>query len=253
MADAARPDPNRRGLLVAVVVLGIAALLTLGILLGTRLAPPSTTAESRPTAAAASEPPPPTVADIYNQVVVSMVVITTDQDRLGSGVVANRDGEILTAAHVVTGADTIHVAFADGTETTATVASSDEASDIATLVPADLPETLVPATLGGAVEVGGPVVAIGNPLGLAASASAGVVSGLDRRADTADGTFAGLIQFDAAVNPGSSGGPLLDAGGRVVGIVVSIADPGKDRAFAGIGFAVPIGTAVGGNGPGPQI
>jgi len=236
-----------------VVVLGIAALLTLGILLGTRLAPPSTTAESRPTAAAASEPPPPTVADIYNQVVVSMVVITTDQDRLGSGVVANRDGEILTAAHVVTGADTIHVAFADGTETTATVASSDEASDIATLIPADLPETLVPATLGGAVEVGGPVVAIGNPLGLAASASAGVVSGLDRRADTADGTFGGLIQFDAAVNPGSSGGPLLDAGGRVVGIVVSIADPGKDRAFAGIGFAVPIGTAVGGNGPGPQI
>jgi S1-C subfamily serine protease len=236
-----------------VVVLGIAALLTLGILLGARLAPPSTPAEGRPTAAAASESPPPTVADIYNRVVVSMVVITTDQDRLGSGVVANRDGEILTAAHVVTGADTIHVAFADGTETTATVASSDEASDIATLIPADLPETLVPATLGGAVEVGGPVVAIGNPLGLAASASAGVVSGLDRRADTADGTFAGLIQFDAAVNPGSSGGPLLDAGGRVVGIVVSIADPGKDRAFAGIGFAVPIGTAVGGNGPGPQI
>jgi len=236
-----------------VVVLGIAALLTLGILLGARLAPPSTPAEGRPTAAAASESPPPTVADIYNRVVVSMVVITTDQDRLGSGVVANRAGEILTAAHVVTGADTIHVAFADGTETTSTVASSDEASDIATRIPADLPETLVPATLGGAVEVGGPVVAIGNPLGLAASASAGVVSGLDRRADTADGTFAGLIQFDAAVNPGSSGGPLLDAGGRVVGIVVSIADPGKDRAFAGIGFAVPIGTAVGGNGPGPQI
>jgi S1-C subfamily serine protease len=193
------------------------------------------------------------VADIYDRVVVSMVVITADRDRLGSGVVANKSGAILTAAHVVSGADTIQVAFADGTETTATVASSDEASDIATLIPADLPETIVPATLGGTVEVGGPVVAIGNPLGLAASASAGVVSGLDRRADTADGTFAGLIQFDAAVNPGSSGGPLLDAGGHVVGIVVSIADPGKDRAFAGIGFAVPIGTALGGVGPGPQI
>nr|WP_211254732.1 trypsin-like peptidase domain-containing protein [Knoellia aerolata] len=185
--------------------------------------------------------------------VASMVVITADRNRLGSGVVANRNGEILTAAHVVSGAGTIRVTFADGTETTATVASSDEASDIATLIPGDLPETLVPATLGGAVEVGGPVVAIGNPLGLAASASAGVVSGLDRRADTADGTFAGLIQFDAAVNPGSSGGPLLNAGGLVVGIVVSIADPGKDRAFAGIGFAVPIGTALGGDGPGPQI
>jgi S1-C subfamily serine protease len=182
-----------------------------------------------------------------------MVVITADRDRLGSGVVANRDGAILTAAHVVSGADTIHVAFADGTETTATVASSDEASDIAILIPADLPETIVPATLGGTVEVGGSVVAIGNPLGLAASASAGVVSGIDRRADTADGTFAGLIQFDAAVNPGSSGGPLLDAGGHVVGIVVSIADPGRDRAFAGIGFAVPIGTALGGDVPAPQI
>ena len=253
MADAARPDTNRRGLVVAVVALGIAALLTVGILLGTRLAAPSAPAESRPTAVAASESPTPTVADIYDRVVVSMVVITADRDRLGSGVVANDDGGILTAAHVVSGADTIHVAFADGTETTATVASSDEASDIATLIPADLPETIVPATLGGTVEVGGSVVAIGNPLGLAASASAGVVSGLDRRADTADGTFAGLIQFDAAVNPGSSGGPLLDAGGHVVGIVVSIADPGKDRAFAGIGFAVPIGTALGGDGPGPQI
>ena len=253
MADAAPPHTNRRGLVVAGVALGIVALLTVGILLGTRLAAPSEPAESRPTHAAASESPTPTVADIYDRVVVSMVVITADGDRLGSGVVANGDGAILTAAHVVSGADTIHVAFADGTETTATVASSDEASDIATLIPADLPETLVPATLGGAVEVGGPVVAIGNPLGLAASASAGVVSGLDRRADTADGTFAGLIQFDAAVNPGSSGGPLLDAGGRVVGIVVSIADPGKDRAFAGIGFAVPIGTAIGGDGPGPQI
>ena len=253
MADAARPDTNRRGLVVAVVALGIAALLTLGILLGTRLATPSAPAESRPTAAAASESPTPTVADIYDRVVVSMVVITADRDRLGSGVVANGDGQILTAAHVVSGADTIQVAFADGTETTATVASSDEASDIAILIPADLPETLVPATFGGTVEVGGSVVAIGNPLGLAASASAGVVSGLDRRADTADGRFAGLIQFDAAVNPGSSGGPLLDAGGHVVGIVVSIADPGKDRAFAGIGFAVPIGTALGGDGPAPQI
>lgn len=253
MVDAARPDTSRRGVVVAVVALGVAALLTLGVLLGARLATPSAPAESRPTAVAASESPAPTVADIYNRVVESMVVITADRDRLGSGVVANRDGEILTAAHVVSGAETIRVAFADGTQTTATVASSDDASDIAVLIPADLPETLVPATLGGTVEVGGQVVAIGNPLGLAASASAGVVSGLDRRADTADGTFAGLIQFDAAVNPGSSGGPLLDAGGHVVGIVVSIADPGKDRAFAGIAFAVPIGTALSGDGPGPQV
>lgn len=252
MADAARPDTNRRGL-IAVVAVGVAALLALGFLLGTTLDALSPPTETSPAPVAASESPTPTVADIYDRTVVSMVVITADRNRLGSGVVANRNGAILTAAHVVSGAGTIRVTFADGTETTATVASSDEASDVATLIPSDLPETLVPATLGGTVEVGGPVVAIGNPLGLAASASAGVVSGLDRRADTADGTFAGLIQFDAAVNPGSSGGPLLNAGGLVVGIVVSIADPGKDRAFAGIGFAVPIGTALGGDGPSPQI
>ena len=100
------------------------------------------------------------------------------------------------------------------------------------------------------------VVAIGNPLGLSFSVSSGVVSGLGRTAKTDEGTFAGLIQFDASVNPGSSGGPLLDAKGNVIGIVVSIADPGRDDAFAGIGFAVPIGTALGGagrgSGNGPQ-
>jgi len=105
--------------------------------------------------------------------------------------------------------------------------------------------------------VGAPVVAIGNPLGLTDSVSAGVVSGLDRTADTDIGKFSGLIQFDASVNPGSSGGPLLDARGLVIGIVVSIVAPDGEDAFAGIGFAVPIGAALGGAGkgpgPGPQI
>ena len=107
-----------------------------------------------------------------------------------------------------------------------------------------------------AASVGAPVVAVGNPLGLADSVSAGVVSGLDRTAQTAEGTYSGLIQFDASVNPGSSGGPLLDARGLVVGIVVSIANPAHEDAFAGIGFAVPIGAALGGpsgTGHGPQL
>jgi len=116
----------------------------------------------------------------------------------------------------------------------------------------------VPATLGGGADVGAPVVAIGNPLGLTDSVSAGVISGLDRTADTDHGTFSGLIQFDASVNPGSSGGPLLDAHGLVIGIVVSLASPDGEDAFAGIGFAVPIGAALGGGGGqgpglGPQI
>ena len=111
---------------------------------------------------------------------------------------------------------------------------------------------LTPLVFGDSetVRVGDPVVAIGNPLGLTDSVSAGVVSGLNRTAKTAEGTFSGLIQFDASVNPGSSGGPLLDANGNVIGIVLSIADPGRDDAFAGIAFAVPIGTALGGGGPG---
>ena len=101
------------------------------------------------------------------------------------------------------------------------------------------------------------VVAIGNPLGLTYSVSAGVISGLDRTADTDNGKFSGLMQFDASVNPGSSGGPLLDARGLVIGIVVAIAAPDGQDAFAGIGFAVPIGAALGGAsggpGKGPQI
>ena len=120
------------------------------------------------------------------------------------------------------------------------------------LSPAALPQTVVPASLGGGANVGAPVVAVGNPLGLADSVSAGVVSGLHRTAETAEGTYSGLIQFDASVNPGSSGGALLDAKGHLIGIVVSIANPAHEDAFAGIGFAVPIGTALsGGNGTGP--
>jgi putative serine protease PepD len=109
----------------------------------------------------------------------------------------------------------------------------------------------VPANLGGGADVGASVVAIGNPLGLTDSVSAGVISGIDRTADTDHGKFSGLIQFDASVNPGSSGGPLLDAHGRVIGIVVSLATPDGKDAFAGIGFAVPIGAALGGSGKGP--
>jgi S1-C subfamily serine protease len=149
------------------------------------------------------------------------------------------------------------VTFADGTTASATVTSADSKTDIAALHPAKLPQVVVPANLGGNAAVGAPVVAIGNPLGLTDSVSAGVVSGVDRSASTDAGQRTGLIQFDAAANPGSSGGPLLDAGGAVIGIVVAIADPDGQDAFAGIAFAVPIGAALGGgsggSGQGPQI
>ncbi|MEV1174125.1 trypsin-like peptidase domain-containing protein [Nonomuraea sp. NPDC049784] len=199
-----------------------------------------------------------TTAEVFKRVGPSVVVIQAGKS-LGTGVIAAEDGTILTAHHVIKGTKDVNLTFADGTKTKAVVASSNPKRDVATLKPAKLPEIVVPATLGGAVAVGAPVVAIGNPLGLTYSVSTGVVSGLNRTTEEGDRDLGGLIQFDASVNPGSSGGPLLDARGLVIGIVVSIADPGGDEAFAGIAFAVPIGAALGGNegdgppGDGPQI
>ncbi|MGV9379620.1 S1C family serine protease [Nonomuraea sp. NPDC003707] len=199
-----------------------------------------------------------TTAEVFQRVGPSVVVIQAGKS-LGTGVIAAEDGTILTAHHVIKGTKDVNLTFADGTKAKAVVVSSNPKRDVAALKPAKLPEIVVPATLGGAVAVGAPVVAIGNPLGLTYSVSTGVVSGLNRTTEEGDRALGGLIQFDASVNPGSSGGPLLDARGLVIGIVVSIADPGGDEAFAGIAFAVPIGVALGGGdgdgppGEGPQI
>ena len=198
-----------------------------------------------------SPSPTVTVPGIYRRVGPSVAVVRTARGALGTGVIVAADGTVLTANHVIADGSRISLVFSDGTRSTARVASADPKHDVATLAPATLPQPVVPATLGGAVQVGGEVVAIGNPLGLTYSVSSGVVSAVGRTATTNGGRFPGLIQFDASVNPGSSGGPLLNTHGLVVGVVVSIADPGGDDAFAGIGFAVPIGTALGGDsGPG---
>jgi putative serine protease PepD len=241
------------GLAAVIILLGVVAVLA------TRLYGATPGASAR--AATPSPAPTPaaslTVPGIYQRVAPSVVLVRTGRE-LGTGIVVADDGTILTADHVIASGGIITVTFADGTTANATVAAANPKLDIATLTPAKLPQVVVPATLGGGADVGAAVVAIGNPLGLTDSVSAGVISGLDRTADTDHGKFSGLIQFDASVNPGSSGGPLLDAHGRVVGIVVSLATPDGQDAFAGIGFAVPIGAALGGaggNGPGkgPQI
>jgi len=199
----------------------------------------------------------PSVSDIFQHVGPSVAVVRTAKGALGTGVIANATGAVLTANHVIADGSAISILFADGTESSATVASADSSTDIALLTPATLPQPIVPATFGGSVATGAHVVAIGNPLGLTYSVSAGVISGLNRTANTDNGKFSGLIQFDASVNPGSSGGPLLDGKGDVIGIVISIANAGGVDAFAGISFAVPVGTALGGggggNGRGPQI
>jgi S1-C subfamily serine protease len=256
---AADPGPRRDAVRVSrrVATAGLAAVVILVAViavLAVRLGTTASTATAGTAAPSPSTTASPTVPDIYQRVRPSVVVVST-AGTLGTGVIVAQDGTILTANHVIAGQKDITVTFFDGTTTTASVASADPKHDIATLTPAALPQVIVPATLGGGASVGSLVVAVGNPLGLEDSVSAGVISGLDRTADTSNGTFSGLIQFDAAVNPGSSGGPLLNARGMVVGIVVSIADPAGDDAFAGIGFAEPIGAALGSSGPGrgPQI
>jgi S1-C subfamily serine protease len=238
------------GLAVVVILLGVIAGLAFR-LSGSPARAPARAAAPSPTPAATL-----TVPAIYQRVAPSVVIVRTGHD-LGSGVIVADNGLILTADHVVSGDGPVTVTFADGTTTSAAVVGANQKLDVAELVPAKLPQVVVPATVGGGAAVGASVVAIGNPLGLTDSVSAGVISGLDRTADTSNGKFTGLIQFDASVNPGSSGGPLLDEHGRVVGVVVSLATPDGQDAFAGIGFAVPIGAALGsGKGPGgkgPQI
>jgi S1-C subfamily serine protease len=208
-------------------------------------------AKPRPSA---SSPAKLTVPQIYAALLPSVVSIESKGQGTGTGVIANADGAILTAFHVVNGAEAIEVIFADGTRSAAIVAGADPSIDIAILTAETLPAVVVPAVLGGRTAVGDEVVAIGDPLGLTKTTTAGVISGLDRAIKGEGGELKGLIQFDAAVNPGSSGGPLLNSKGQTVGIVVAIANPTEARTFIGIGFAVPIGAAVGaGQDQRPQL
>jgi putative serine protease PepD len=247
-----------RGAAIAVAV--VVALLVTAVLSfqwGTSGAPgagPTATPKPTPTGE-------PTTAEIYAVLAPSVVTVETIRDgavrATGTGVIANGEGVIITALHVVSGGGSIRVRFADGTLSAAALLGADPAIDIAALTASTLPELVVPAVLGnsGQLAIGDNVVAIGNQLGLTSSATAGVVSGLDRRASGENGTsLSGLIQFDAAVNPGSSGGPLVNTRGETIGIVVALANPTTADTFIGIGFAVPIGAAVaaGRGEPGPQ-
>jgi S1-C subfamily serine protease len=242
----------RKKLLIGVVALWAVGITALVVVRGggSDEAPAAAAPSAAPSASAA----PLTVSEVYQALAPSVVLIRSTgptEAGTGTGVIANADGTILTALHVVQGARSIEVTYADGTTSAAAIASADAQQDIATITPQKLPETLVPAVLGGGAAVGDDVVAIGNPLGLTWSTSSGVVSGLDRRLDRDDkDAIEGLIQFDAAVNPGNSGGPLINTRGQVIGIVVALANPTDAGTFIGIGFAVPIGAALGGSGEG---
>jgi S1-C subfamily serine protease len=211
--------------------------------------------------------PPPTAADAYEMILPSVVHVrglpdAPDADvpsqgevQSGTGVVIVDTGIILTNLHVVQGAKAIKVTFHDATESDAAVIGVQPEHDLAVLQARTIPDDLASATLRSTAGLrpGEPVVAVGFPFGIGPSVSAGVISGLGREYQTADGkrVLTNLIQFDAAVNPGNSGGPLITPEGEVIGIVTGLLNPTEHRVFIGIGFAVPIENAAGAVGLSP--
>ncbi|WP_457330737.1 trypsin-like peptidase domain-containing protein [Rhizobacter sp. P5_C2] len=173
----------------------------------------------------------------------------------GSGVVIIDNGTILTNLHVVQGSKKLRVTFADGFESDATVVGIEPEHDLAVLRAKSIPDDLQAATMRSAsdLQAGDQVIAVGYPFGIGPSVSGGVISGLKRdfRSPQGQRLLNNLIQFDAAANPGNSGGPLVTMDGSVVGIVTAILNPTEHRTFIGIGFAVPIDSAAGAAGMPP--
>lgn len=253
-----RFQPLRRhtqtaGLFSGGVLAALAALLIYSWLVPTPL--PLTTREVNDTIAevlASATPPPAQSALVYQVIRPSLVFIQTEAadengemgHGLGSGIVINANGNILTSLHVVANASEIEVIFADGTKSSARVLVEQPENDIAVLGASQLPLEIIPAVLGNpnALHIGDEAFVVGHPLGLYGSMSTGVISGLGRSFTPQESNqqLHDLIQIDAAVNPGNSGGPLLNRQGQVVGIVTALANPTEQDVFIGIGFAVPI-------------
>jgi len=208
--------------------------------------------------------PPPNTTDAYEKVLPSVVAVRAMADdgeegtkgmetgkaewQRGTGVVIVESGVILTNLHVVAGARRVFVTFMDGHESEADLIGQRAEHDLAVLKAKTLPDDIMPATMRstGGLKPGDPVLAVGYPFGIGPSASAGVISGLKREYVSPEGKrmLSNLIQFDAAVNPGNSGGPLVTLDGEVVGIVTGLLNPTEQRVFIGIGFAVPIENAA---------
>jgi S1-C subfamily serine protease len=196
------------------------------------------------------------VVNVYETVSPSVVSITTrvlrrdfffnvvPEEGAGSGFVLDKEGHVLTNYHVIEGAESIEVAFADPLSAPATIIGVDPRNDVAVLKVALPPDQLQPVTLGdsGGLRVGQWAIAIGNPFGqFGRTLTTGVISALDRTIEGPDSrTITGIIQTDAAINRGNSGGPLLDSSGRVIGITSAIFSP--TGTSAGVGFAVPVDT-----------
>lgn len=211
---------------------------------------------------ASATPPPSLGSRIYAQVQPSLVQVETkilgtdgkEEGGRGAGVIIDDNAQILTSLHVVRDAFEIEILFMDGTRSEAQIVTTVPENDIALLKPLQMPQQFAPAVMGNpdSLNIGDDVFAVGSPFGLTGSESAGIVSGLNRIYNPNPNTkLEKMIQFDAAVNPGNSGGPLVNRYGEVVGIVTGLLNPTEQNFFVGIGFAVPINAAASAAGPNP--
>jgi S1-C subfamily serine protease len=207
--------------------------------------------------ALASATPLPAFSErVYQVIRPSLVLIESEttgengavEHSVGSGVVVSAQGDILTSLHVVTQSTSIQLTFADGTQSPAEITVAQPEHDIAVVRALQPPAQIIPATLGNpnGERVGNEAFVVGNPFGLYGSMSAGVISGFNRsfQPEESDYKLEDLIQIDAAVNPGNSGGPLLNRYGEVIGIVTGLVNPTEQNFFVGVGFAVPITIAA---------
>jgi S1-C subfamily serine protease len=258
LARLGRLTPFAFGVLVALVAVFLYGMLVPGRAPLTQHDVDETVAE-----ALASVTPAPAFSElVYQAVRPSLVLIQVKRperdgepgsgEGLGSGVVVNFQGDILTSLHVIADATSIALTFADGTTSSAEVVAEQPENDIAVVRATNPPANLVPAVLGNpaAARQGTDAYVMGSPFGLGGSMSVGVISGVDRtfKLKNSDVVLHGLIQIDAAVNPGNSGGPLLNRDGHVIGIVTALINPTEDDVFIGIGLAVPIDVAGGAAG-----
>jgi len=239
------------------LLLAAGALIAFGITLGhaALVPPPPRITQGDIDAAVArtlgTKPVPSQAARAYRAVRSSVVRVSASR-ATGTGVVIINRGVILTSLHVLAGEKQVRVMFESGLEADAVLVSEQPDKDVAVLQAQKVPDDLKAATLRSTKKLleGEQVTAVGFPFGIGPSVSAGVISGFGREYASPDGQrhLRDLIQFDAAANPGSSGGPLLNASGEVIGLVTAILAPADKAGFSGIAFAVPIELAAAGAG-----